>query len=260
MGEADSVSTSRARALWTYAAWLQDKARLDPGDGTWRRRADLVLPLVKGYSSEKAYELLSLSLQVLGGSGYTQDHPIEQYLRDAKIDTVYEGTTGIQALDLFFREVARDQGVAFRALAADIADTVKDTRGCGGRPPQVRAGTDPLEAERGMVGELLVDTEAHLAAMVEELLASRAGEARRAYRVGLHANGLLESMAETTIGWLLLRQAELAVPRAEDSPFHRGKVASARFFLRHVAPQVAARRRAAQEEDGSLMDLPVESF
>ena len=80
------------------------------GEERWARRADFLLPLVKGYSSEKAFELLAQSLQVLGGSGYTQDYPIEQYLRDAKIDSIYEGTTGIQAMDLFFRKIIRDQG------------------------------------------------------------------------------------------------------------------------------------------------------
>src|SRR5690606_13413161 len=97
------------RALTLYAAWCQEMAIVNPKDESWERRSDFLLPLVKGYSSEKAYELLALSLQVFGGSGYTQDYPIEQYIRDAKIDTVYEGTTGIQALDLFFRKIARDQ-------------------------------------------------------------------------------------------------------------------------------------------------------
>ena len=73
---------------------------------------DLLLPIVKGVGSEKAYELLTESLQTLGGSGYLQDYPIEQYIRDAKIDTLYEGTTAIQAQDFFFRKIARDRGVA----------------------------------------------------------------------------------------------------------------------------------------------------
>ena len=77
------------RALVMYTAWVQDQVILHPGDDKWERRSDLLLPLVKGYSSEKAYEQLAQSLQVFGGSGYTQDYPIEQYLRDTKIDTIY---------------------------------------------------------------------------------------------------------------------------------------------------------------------------
>src|SRR5690606_7248952 len=131
------------RALWMYAAYCQHMHALDPEAG-WDRRSDLLLPLVKGYSSEKAYVLLAQSLQVLGGSGYTQDYPVEQYIRDSKIDTVYEGTTGIQAMDLFFRKIARDQGQTLAAVAAEIGEFVK-------------AGEDgdPFGAERAALGKML---------------------------------------------------------------------------------------------------------
>ncbi|HEX2152917.1 MAG TPA: acyl-CoA dehydrogenase [Acidimicrobiia bacterium] len=236
------------RALWMYAAWTQDMAVLEP-EGGWERRSDLLLPLVKGYSSEKAYELLALSLQVLGGSGYTQDYPIEQYIRDAKIDSVYEGTTGIQAMDLFFRKIARDQGQVLASLAAEVADFVK-----GG------GDDDPLAEERELLGRVLDDTQAHLGAMVEDLMACVAGESARIYEIGLHANALLESMAEVVIAWQLLRQAKIAQPRAAESQFHAGKVAAARFLVRDVAPQVAARRAAAEAEDGALMHLDESAF
>lgn len=236
------------RALWTYAAWTQDKAVVDP-DGDWSRRSDFLLPLVKGYSSEKAYEMLATSLQVLGGSGFTQDFPIEQYLRDAKIDTVYEGTTGIQAMDLFFRKIARDQGQTLASIAAEITEFVK-----GGEE------ADPWAEERSLLGQMLDDTQAHLGVMVEHLMASMGGETPRIYRVGLHANALLESMAETVISWQLLRHAEIAQDKVAESPFYAGKVESGRFFVRHVAPKVAARRRSAQAEDGHLMELAEEAF
>ncbi|MEN8115231.1 MAG: acyl-CoA dehydrogenase family protein, partial [Actinomycetota bacterium] len=101
------VHAEGMRALSMYSAWLLDKAHLDKDEPTWAKLNDLLLPMVKGYSSEKAYELLAQSLQVLGGSGYSRDYPIEQYIRDAKIDTIYEGTTAIQGLDLFFRKIAK---------------------------------------------------------------------------------------------------------------------------------------------------------
>jgi hypothetical protein len=231
-----------------YAASTQDRAILEP-DAGWDRLGDLLLPLVKGYSSEKAYELLALSLQVLGGSGYIQDYPIEQYIRDAKIDSVYEGTTGIQAMDLFFRKIARDRGETLARLAAEIADFVK----AGGDP-------DPLAEERRILARLLDGTQGQVGAMVEDLMAGMGEEPRRIYQVGLHANALLESIAETVIAWQLLRHAEIALPRAEASPFHAGKVASARFFCRHVAPKVAARRAACEQEDGGLMELDPSAF
>jgi hypothetical protein len=215
----------------------------------WERRNDLMLPLVKGYSSEKAYELLSMSLQVFGGSGYTQDYPMEQYIRDARIDTIYEGTTAIQAMDLFFRKIARDQGATLAALASEIVEFVK-----GG------ADADPLAEERETLAQMLDDTQAHLGAMVEYLMTSIGGDKEAIYKVGLQTNHLLESMAETIIGWLMLRHAEIAIEKTDEDPFYRGKVESARWFVRHVAPKIGNRRTAAAAEDGSLMDLPVEAF
>jgi alkylation response protein AidB-like acyl-CoA dehydrogenase len=237
------------RALVLYTAWVQDQARLHPEDDTWERRNDLLLPLVKGYSSEKAYALLSTSLQVFGGSGYTQDYPIEQYIRDAKIDTIYEGTTGIQALDLFFRKIARDQGAALASLAGEIVAFVK-----GGRDK------DPLASEREALGQALDDVQAHLGSMVEHLMAHVGGDRDEIYKVGLHANPLLESMAEVVIAWQMLRQAEVAVAKADIDPFYQGKVESMRWVIAEVGPKIEARRRAAEAEQGSLMRLPVEAF
>lgn len=237
------------RALVLYTAWVQDQAILHPDDDKWERRNDLLLPLVKGYSSEKAYELLSMALQVFGGSGYTMDYPLEQYIRDARIDTIYEGTTGIQAMDLFFRKIARDQGETLANLASEIVEFVK------GGPDG-----DPLAEERELLGKTLDDTQAHLGSMVEHLLASIGGEKEEIYKVGLQTNHLLESIAETVIAWLMLRQAEIALPKVDEDPFYRGKVESARWLIRHVAPKAAVRRVAAEAEDASLMSLPPDAF
>ena len=237
------------RALLSYTAFCQDMALTDADPEMWERRSDLLLPLVKGYSSEKAYVLLAQSLQVFGGSGYTQDYPLEQYIRDAKIDTIYEGTTGIQGLDLFFRKIARDQGQTVAALASEIAEFVKGTH-----------DGDPIAAERETLGRMLDDVQGQLGVMVGHAMASMAGTPAEIYKTGLHTTAMLESMAEVVIGWQLLRHAEILAPRAEEDPFARGKVASARFFLAETAPQVAARRAASEREDGSLMELPVEAF
>ena len=237
------------RALVMYTAWVQDQARLHPDDDHWERRSDFLLPLVKGYASETAYRELADALQVFGGSGFTQDYPLEQYIRDTKIDTIYEGTTGIQALDLFFRKIARDQGATLAALASEVTDFVK-----GG------IGDDPLASERERLGAMLDGAQTQLGSMVENLMASFTGEATEIYKVGLHTNSLLESLAEVIIAWQLLRQAEIAITKIDEDPFYAGKVQSARWFLRLTAPQVAARREAAISEDGSLMKMPVDAF
>jgi alkylation response protein AidB-like acyl-CoA dehydrogenase len=237
------------RALVLYAAWVQDQVVLNPDDDRWERRNDLLLPLVKGYSSEKAYELLSMALQVFGGSGYTMDYPLEQYIRDARIDTIYEGTTGIQAMDLFFRKIVRDQGATLADLASEIVEFVK-----GG------GDADPLAEEREVLGKMLDDTQAHLGSMVERLMASASGEKEEIYKVGLHTNGLLDSISETVIAWLMLRHAEIAAAKTGEDPFYLGKVESARWFVRHVAPKATTRRSSAEAETGRLMTLPLEAF
>lgn len=239
------------RALVLYTGWVQDQLLRFPDDESWDRLGDFLLPLVKGYSSEKAYELLATSLQVFGGSGFTQDYPIEQYIRDTKIDTLYEGTTGIQALDLFFRKIARDQGRTLTALAGQILEMVK-------------GGPAELAAERELLGKALEDTQAHLGTMVGYLMASQQ-EPTEVYKVGLHTNTLLESVAEVVIGWLLLRHAEVAIAAVADADkhdvaFYEGKIASARFFARHALPKAHMRRVAAENENGALMELADEAF
>ena len=130
------------RALMLYTATQQDAVQLAAASGEHdaaaAARNDLLLPLVKGVGSERAYETLTLSLQTLGGSGFLQDYPIEQYIRDAKIDSLYEGTTAIQSLDFFFRKIGRDQG-------ATVNGAVRRDRGLHRRrqrqrPAQDRAG------------------------------------------------------------------------------------------------------------------------
>ena len=112
---------------------------------------DLLLPIVKGYGSERSWVLLGTeSLQTFGGSGFLQDYPIEQYVRDAKIDTLYEGTTAIQGQDLFFRKIVRDQGKALGYLAGEIEEFVK-SEADGGRA-EGRAGP-ARQGPRGRPGD-----------------------------------------------------------------------------------------------------------
>jgi alkylation response protein AidB-like acyl-CoA dehydrogenase len=240
------------RALLYFIAAKTDQQRVDPDEPYWAKLEDLMLPLLKGYTSEKAYELLAQSLQVFGGSGFTQDYPIEQYIRDAKIDSLYEGTTGIQALDLFFRKIARDQGATLGRLAEEILEMVK-------------GGPEDLATERGLLGAAMEDTQAHVGVLVGYLMASMGGDKPAIYKTGLHTNALLESLSEVVIGWLLLKHAEIALAAKDgaegaDVVFYEGKIASARFFARHALPKAKARREATEQEDGWLMEMVDEAF
>lgn len=240
------------RALLFHTAWAIDQMQLFPDEPYWKKLTDLLLPLLKGYSSEKAYELLGQSLQVFGGSGFTQDYPLEQYIRDVKIDSLYEGTTGIQSLDLFFRKIARDQGATLGKLSEEILEMVK-------------GGPEELAEERRLLGAAMEDVQAHIGMLVGHLMNSMGGDPPQIYKTGLHTTSLLESMGEIVIGWLLLRHAELALaaqPDAtgDDAAFYEGKIASARFFARHALPKARVRREAAEREDGALMELNDAAF
>jgi alkylation response protein AidB-like acyl-CoA dehydrogenase len=255
------------RALVMYAGWVQDQAQLaaHPATGAgadddehdrWIAREDLLLPLVKGYCSEKAYELLgSMSLQTFGGSGFTQDYPVEQYIRDAKIDTLYEGTTAIQALDLLFRKIVRDQGATLTWYADQIRTFLK--AGVDG---------DPFADERERLGVALDAAQSHLGVLLQHAMASM-DESKRTelYKTGLQSTAFLASLAEVMIGWLLLRQAEVANDAMEvggdkDRDFYTGKIAAARYFAKAILPKVGLRAQLASEEDGALMTVPAAAF
>jgi alkylation response protein AidB-like acyl-CoA dehydrogenase len=240
------------RALAFYTAVIQDKVELLGGHESKEARAmdrrnDFLLPLVKGYCSEKGYEQLAISLQCFGGSGYCQDYPIEQYLRDAKIDTLYEGTTHIQSLDLFFRKVARDMGETLMSLMSEINDTVESLD-----------GNDALALERDALKRAHMEVGSIYQTMLGKLQES-------VYHVGLQGNRILESTAELVIAWLLVRQAQLAeqkLPNAvgSDRNFYTGKMASARFFCQNVLPQITLRRKLIENSDLALLDVPEEAF
>jgi alkylation response protein AidB-like acyl-CoA dehydrogenase len=247
------------RALMLYTATQQDAlmeaAHAGSVDETTERLNDLLLPVVKGVGSERSYELLSQSLQVLGGSGYLQDYPVEQYIRDAKIDTLYEGTTSIQGLDLFFRKIVKDQGQALTALAGEIAEFAYSAEGNG-----------RLKEERALLATALGDVQAMVSTMAGFLLSSQE-DVESVYKVGQNTTRLLLSLGDLVIGWLLLRGAGVAVAAldagtapARDRAFYEGKVAAARFFATSVLPELTARRAIVEATDNALMDLPEASF
>jgi hypothetical protein len=250
------------RALVLYAASLQDEMAVAAANGESDERAedrsDLLLPVVKGVGSERAYEMLTLSLQTLGGSGFLQDYPIEQYIRDAKIDSLYEGTTGIQGMDLFFRKILRNDGRALRDLLAEI------TGFAGGEE-----GNGRLKPERTALARAAAD----VAAMVTALTGFAAASLERPeeiYRAGLNTTRLLMCLGDLAIGWRLARQAEVALAALDgagsvritpaDKAFYQGKLATARFFATTVLPRLAVEREIAEDTTLDLMELPEAAF
>jgi alkylation response protein AidB-like acyl-CoA dehydrogenase len=245
------------RALVLYTASVQDQVEKSAAAGQVDdlavRLNDLLLPIVKGYGSEKSYELLATSLQVFGGSGFTQDYPIEQYIRDAKIDTLYEGTTSIQGMDLFFRKIVRDQGQALTHLLGEVQEFAKGD-----------AGNGALSKERGLLAQALEDVQAINGVMVNHLMSS-AESVDNIYKVGLNTTRLLMALGDLVIAWLLMRQAAVALDKlltttGRDRAFYEGKVASARWFAASVLPELTSKRAIAEAADLTLMELDEAAF
>ncbi|SDQ54575.1 acyl-CoA dehydrogenase [Thermostaphylospora chromogena] len=244
------------RALVLYTATFADRMQIAEAEGRRDEEAeamnDLLLPVVKGVGSERSYEMLSRSLQTLGGSGYLQDYPIEQYIRDARIDSLYEGTTAIQGMDLFFRKILRNQGKAIGALLAEI-----------NRFAASEAGNGRLKEER----KLLAEAADHIKAMGDTMAGWALASTENApeiYKVGQNTTRFLMALGDLVIGWLLLRQAEVALAAlaegTTDEAFYTGKVAGASFFAKNVLPRLAAERRILVDTDLDLMSVPEDAF
>ncbi|MFI7670799.1 acyl-CoA dehydrogenase [Nocardia sp. NPDC049526] len=246
------------RALYMYTAAHQDPvsaARVSGANPDIARRVnDLLLPVVKGVGSERAYQYLTESLQIFGGSGFLQDYPIEQYIRDSKIDSLYEGTTAIQSMDFFFRKIARDQGVALAHLQAAISDFLESD------------SADPRLADLRIS---LATALEHIQAMTESLFAYlMAAQERPAelYKIGLASVRFLMAFGDLLIGWRLLEQAEIALTALDDRPsdadreFYEGKVAVADFFATTVLPDLAAAKHVVASVQSTLMDLSDGAF
>ncbi|MBD0692678.1 acyl-CoA dehydrogenase [Streptomyces sp. CBMA123] len=246
------------RALVLFTASVQDDmtaAKLrGETDEAAERLNDLLLPIVKGYGSEKSYEQLAQSLQTFGGSGYLQEYPIEQYIRDAKIDTLYEGTTAIQGQDFFFRKIVKDGGQALAALSEQIQKFLASAE-----------GGDALAAERELLAKAAADLEAIVGKLIADLT-SVEQDVKNMYKVGLNTTRLLMVSGDVVVGWLLLRQAAVALAKLEagasekDVPFYQGKVAAARFFAKNVLPTIAPQRAIAEGIDNEIMELAEEAF
>jgi alkylation response protein AidB-like acyl-CoA dehydrogenase len=257
------------RALVLYTASQQDTVAVAAAAGERDELAegvnDLLLPLVKGCGSERSWVLLGTeSLQTFGGSGFLQDYPLEQYVRDAKIDTLYEGTTAIQGMDFFFRKIVRDKGKALGHLSTQIIEFAKADGGDG-----------RLATERELLGKAVDDVQAIVGFMVGALTAANprvpGTDARNVYLAGQNTTRLLLATGDLVIGWLLLRHAEVAMARlagheqgeslpAAERAFYTGKVAAARFFARTVLPKLTAERQIAEATDNELMDLDEAAF
>ncbi|MEZ5212538.1 acyl-CoA dehydrogenase [Gordonia sp. PP30] len=245
------------RAVYLYTASHQDPVAAQIVSGADAEMAhkvnDLLLPIVKGVGSERAYEKLTESLQTLGGSGFLQDYPLEQYIRDSKIDSLYEGTTAIQAQDFFFRKIIRDKGQALAHVAGQINATIE------------AAADERLSADYALLKTALEDVQGMAATLTGWLMGAQE-DPKQLYKVGTGSVRFLMAVGDLVIGWLLLRQAEVALAALDagasdaDKPFYEGKVATATFFAKNMLPLLTAVRGIVENVDNDLMELDEAAF
>ena len=245
------------RAVYLFTAAYQDVpvAEITAGiEGALAHRVnDLLLPIVKGVGSERAYGVLTEALQTYGGSGYLQDYPVEQYIRDAKIDSLYEGTTAIQAQDFFFRKIARDKGEALTHLMGRMQASIEAD------------GHADLAPSWAQFQTALGDVQAMVGTLTGYLMGAQE-DATQLYKVGLGSVDFLMAVGDLVIGWLLLDHAEIAQKALDagadgtDRSFYEGKVAVAGFFARTMLPRLSSIKESIAAIDTQVMELAEASF
>lgn len=237
------------RALLYYTVKLMDQARVDGGDENQEDYASLLIPLVKAHISDMAVHVASMAIQVHGGAGYTKDYPVEQYLRDARIFPIYEGTNGIQALDLVGRKLAQNGGGLVNKYLEEMGgfiSTLKEHKS--------------YAAERG---ELEKAVERFNAVLGHYTMMGMQGQLEN---VALGATRFLEGMARMTLAKLLLEgalTAEAALANGasdSESKFYKGKIASARFYANNLLPLGTAQLEVLMSEDVSALELDEQGF
>jgi 3-(methylthio)propanoyl-CoA dehydrogenase len=239
--------TDAARAIALFGALQLDLARHDPEEAVRaaaQARGELLIPIIKGWSTELGVQLTSLGIQVHGGMGFIEETGAAQYYRDARICTIYEGTTGIQALDLVGRKVGRDGGAAMNALISDMRAELR------------RPGADDASLRDGRVAA--VDAVELLKQATDSLLqAHKAGPEH----VQAVAVPYLTLCGVVIGGWLMARAHEIAVRKLEDDrEFYTAKQQSARFYLQHILPQSAALARIVTSGGGSVVNADAAVF
>lgn len=247
--------TEGIRALILKLTMHQDRARAlagkdDESAAYHNGQVELLTPLVKAYSSEQAFRVAELAIQVHGGSGYVGDYPVEQACRDSKVFTIYEGTTHIQALDLVGRKLGQGGGKHAQEFFADVGKFVAAHR----EHPALGAAVQQLGKAQEAVG----------GAAFQLLGWFKGGQMAR---VPLNANRFLEMMSELAVGWLLLEGAAIALEAqaktAESHPdhaFYEGKKHAALYYAHNVLPEVIAKSKMLQSGDTSALDIPVAAF
>lgn len=223
-----------------------EQAQIDYHQG----QVDLLVPLLKAYGSDQSFQICATAIQVFGGAGYLRDWPVEQYCRDSKIFSIYEGTNHIQALDLVSRKLMQRGGANVQAFSKDVVSFIGKHKDNATLKDAMVSLSQAMEALQGAGGKFMMWFGGGKMEMVP-----------------LAANRFLEMMSEATVGWLLLEQAviaDAALPNVAaghpDRAFYQGKIYAAKYFAQNVLPGVVAKAQLLNREDRTPLEIPTEAF
>ncbi|BBO92775.1 acyl-CoA dehydrogenase [Desulfosarcina ovata] len=246
------VYSEAGRSLLFFIGHCEDLCRVSDDPEEQARLQQLIgvlIPIAKGYITDRAFDVCSLGVQVYGGYGYTREYPQEQYLRDLKITHIYEGSNGIQSMDLVGRKLAMDKGAGYDHMLDQIRKTVADAKAISALAPladDLAATLEKLKATADSIRSL---------AMSEKML--------DAY---CHSYAFMNATGDAVMAWMLLWRAAVAAQKLEkggkkkDKAFYEGQIAGARFFIRTLLPKAHGEMAAIQKADGVAMEIADEAF
>ena len=235
------------RSFVYYVASCFDKQEQAAGQEEkelYQGYADLLTPIVKAYCAQRGFDVCIQAMQVYGGYGYTREYPIEQLARDCKIASLYEGTDGIQAMDLLGRKLGMNEGKTFMSLMGEVQKVIGQARELETLVPIA----DKLEKALNRLGE----TALHL---------GKKGSSPQFKTAFAHAFPFLEVMGDVILAWMLLWRASVASEKLnngakkKDVGFYQGQVQTATFFINTVLPVTSGQMTAIQDFDGSAIEI-----
>ncbi|MCP4676958.1 MAG: acyl-CoA dehydrogenase [Deltaproteobacteria bacterium] len=245
--------TEAMRAMIGKLYFLLDVSEHDPDEDVKKaafERVELLTPLVKSYCTDFSYNLIRDAIQILGGVGYCGEFPVEQYARDCKILSIWEGTNYIQSLDLVGRKLSMEQGAVFQRWIEEVMKFTKDNK----EDADFASDTKLLFKASKALGEITMSYMQYFGAGKLQL-------------IPLSATRFLDCMAEVFMAQLILEQGIIARdklkdadPESESGIYYRGKIESAHYFCRNILVNVFSRKIAFEQEDTSALDIPEEAF
>ncbi|MFH1153811.1 MAG: acyl-CoA dehydrogenase [Pseudomonadota bacterium] len=240
------------RSILYYVGLMEDMVKVSTTDADKARyqgAIDVLIPVAKGYITDRSFEMCSLGVQVFGGYGFTREYPQEQLLRDCKITQIYEGTNGIQAMDLLGRKLGLNNGKAFSGLLDEVAGITAAAQ-----------KTDDLSALAEGVDQTLTKLRATAAHLADQI---RSGKMTTAFAC---AHPFLDVTGDTLMAWMLLWRAVVAAgelsakPQKKDLAFYEGQISSARFFITTVLPLSRSKMDVIMAGDTTVMDISEAAF